>query len=178
VSFRPEGTLRDRWYLVSVDLSQTEEIFEQHGDPCHSGIYYVHFLARHPADHDETDPFARWWLEWRRYTTGIDGIIDYGSRVLFSPTKTPDADRFIAWADVVRLTDPTVCLLGPFDFMEPKHNYAGRTPSYRQYVPMDVWAQLAGLCVSHGILPPRLTVLEASKKNRKKRGRIDNLRES
>ena len=43
VSFRPNGTLRARWYLVSVDLRQTELIVEQHGTPEQSGIYYVHF---------------------------------------------------------------------------------------------------------------------------------------
>ena len=45
VSFRPEGTLRARWYLVSVDLCQTEFIIDQHGTPDQSGIYYAHFLA-------------------------------------------------------------------------------------------------------------------------------------
>jgi hypothetical protein len=148
VSFRPEGTLRDRWYLVSVDLNQTESIVEQYGKPSQSGIYYVHFLSRHPADNDETDPLARWWPEWREYTTGDDGIIDYGARILFPPTRVPNAERFIAWADVVNLLDPTVCLLGPFDFMDPRSNYAGRSPSYRQYVPTEMWAELAKLlCV-------------------------------
>jgi hypothetical protein len=171
VSFRPEGTLRARWYLVQVDMDQTELIVEQHGAPSQSGIYYVHFFTRHPADHDETDPLARWWPEWREYTTGVDSVIDYGTRVLFPPTRVPNAERFIAWADVVNLSDPTVCLLGPFNFMEPRHNYAGRSPSYRQYVPTELWAQLAELCVSNGILPPRLTLSQPSKDNQKKRGR-------
>ena len=171
VSFRPEGTLRARWYLVSVDLDQTALLTKQHGDPAQSGVYYVHFFTCHPADSDEPDPLARWWPEWREYSTGNDGVIDYGIRVLFPPTQTPNADRYIAWADVVDLSDPTTCLLGPFEFMEPCHNYAGRSPSYRQYVPTEVWAQLAELCVSNGILPPRLTVLGTSKENRKKRRR-------
>ena len=127
-------------------------------------------MSRHPADNDETDPLARWWPEWREYTTGNDGVIDYGTRVLFPPTRVPNAERYIAWADVVNLCDPTVCLLGPFDFMEPRNNHAGRSPSYRQYVPTELWAQLAELCVSNGILPPRLTVFEASQRNKKKEG--------
>ena len=45
VSFRPEGTLRARWYLVSVDLTQTESIAAQYGKPSESGIYYAHFLS-------------------------------------------------------------------------------------------------------------------------------------
>jgi hypothetical protein len=171
-SFRPEGTLRARWYLVGVDPSQTEMIKEQHGDPTQSGIYYVHFFARHPADSDETDPTARWWPEWREYSTGDDGVIDYGSRVLFPPTRVPNADQFIAWADVVNLNDHSVCLIGPFDFVEPCDNHAGRSPSYRQYVPNELWAQLAELCVSNGILPPCLTILGTSKRNRKKRRHV------
>jgi hypothetical protein len=158
VSFWPEGKLRGRWYLVRVDLEQTEHTSAQHGAPEISGVYYVHFFARHPADNNETDPLARWWPEWREYSTGHDGIIDYGVRVLFPSTRTPNADRFIAWADVVKLSNPTVCLLGPFDFMKPDENYAGQSPSYRQYVPTELWAQLAELCVSNGILPPRLTI--------------------
>ena len=82
VSFRPEVTLRARWYLVSVDLSQTKAIAAQHGDPGKSGIYYVHFFAQHPAHNDETDLSARWWPEWREYSTGVDGVIDYSVRVL------------------------------------------------------------------------------------------------
>jgi hypothetical protein len=138
VSFRPEGTLRARWYLVSVDLDQTALITKQHGNPAQSDVYHVHFFTRHPADSNESDPLARWWPEWREYSTGNDGVIDYGIRVLFPPTQTPNADRYIAWADVVNLSNPTACLLGSFEFMEPCHNYAGRSPSYRQYVPTEV----------------------------------------
>jgi hypothetical protein len=144
-------------------------ILAEHGDPQLSGIYYVHFFARHPADTDETDPSARWWPEWREYSTGDDGIIDYGVRVLFPPTRIPNAERFIAWADVVNLCDPAVRLLGPFNFTEPRDNPGGRSPSYRQYVPSNIWAQLAELCVSNGILPPRLTVLTPSQHKRRKR---------
>ena len=171
VSFRPKGTFRARWYLVGIDTNQTESIAAEHGDLQHSGIYYVHFFARHPADNDETDPSARWWPEWREYSTGNDGIIDYGVCILFPPTRVPDASQFIAWADVMNLSNPAIRLLGPFDFMEPCTNPGGRSPSYRQYVPTQIWAQLAELCISNGILPPRLTVMTPSlNKQRKRKG--------
>lgn len=171
VSFRPEGTLRARWFLVGVDLEQTTLTAEQHGNPRESGVYYAHFYARHPADHNETDPNARWWPEWRGYTTGSDGIIDYGARVMFPPTQTPNADKYIAWADVVNLSDPVVALLGPFDFQEPMLNQNGRSPSYRQVVPSKCWAALAELCLLQAILPPMLTELTRSAKKRAKRKR-------
>lgn len=159
VSFRTEGTLRARWFLVGVDLEQTTRITHQHGNPRDSGIYYVHFYARHPADNDETDPLTRWWLEWRQYTTASDGIIDYGTRVLFPPTRVPSAAKYIAWADVVNLSDPAVALVGPFDFQEPRLNPVGRSASYRQIVPTEIWARLAEVCVSNGVLPPLLTTV-------------------
>ena len=90
------------------------------------------------------------------YTVDADGIIDYGDRTLFFPTVTPDADRYIAWATVVDLSDPLTRLLGPFDFQEPSHNEPDRTPSFRQYISLPFWLQLFELCLARGIQPPLL----------------------
>ena len=71
VRYTPYGTLRSHWYLVTVDLQQTAAEIRC-GNPHETGRYYVHFLARHPADSDETDPQARWWPEWHEYRTDQD----------------------------------------------------------------------------------------------------------
>ena len=143
VSVTLSGTLRARWYLVAVDLAQTAAAFDRCGDPASTGMYYVHFYTRHPSDTSETDVSARWWPEWHEFTRDSDGVIDYGKQFLVHPTRTPRADRYIAWADTVHLCDPTLRLLGPFDFVEPRLNPPGRSVSFRQYVPVVVWADLA-----------------------------------
>jgi hypothetical protein len=58
---------------------------------------------------------------------------------------------------VLPLLDPTVCLLGPFNFTEPSSNPPGRTSSFRQIVPFSLWASLTSLCLTRGILPPVLS---------------------
>ena len=169
--YTPDGTLRSRWYLVTVDLQQTAAEVRC-GDPHETGWYYVHFLARHPADSDETDPQARWWPEWHEYRTDKDGTIDYGARYLVIPNRIPAADRYIAWADIVNLCDQNTRLPGPFNFQDPSLNPPGRSPSYRQYIPTVIWAQLAELCIANGILPPRLTTMTATKRSNRKRQHI------
>ena len=124
-----------------------------------SGRYYVHFYTRHPADKLETDPDARWWPEWHKYSTAPDGTIDYGDQYLTYPTRTPDATKCIAWADVVHLADPSTRLLGPFNFQDPCCNPKGRSPSFRQIVPETHWTELAAICSDNGIQPPRLVQL-------------------
>jgi hypothetical protein len=156
VRYVTEGTLRARWYLVSVDIEQTQQTIDQFGEPSLSGIYYVHFYARHPSDKALPDSTARWWPEWHQYTTDSVGVIDYGKRVLFAPSISPDPDYNIAWADTVNLQDPSIRLLGPFDFTPPYQVHHGRTPSFRQYVPEAQWIALTEICVSSGIVPPQL----------------------
>jgi hypothetical protein len=60
ISFRLPGTLRAKWFLVSVDLSQTYSNVERCGDPAISGTYFVHFYGRHPSDDSDSDCDARW----------------------------------------------------------------------------------------------------------------------
>jgi hypothetical protein len=154
VSYRPSGTLRPRWYLIQVDLPQS---LLASADCVADGRYYCHFLGRHPDDNSLPDPPSRWWLLWHRFTSLPDDSIEFGPRVLFKPTTTPDPASYIAWADVLPLLDPSVCLLGPFSFTEPASNPPGRTSSYRQMLPFRLWASLTNICISRGILPPILS---------------------
>jgi hypothetical protein len=94
---------------------------------------------------------------WHCFTRASDGTIDFGKRVLFPPSTLPNSDSYIAWADTVPLLDSTVCLFGPFSFLDPASNPLGRTSSYRQSVPFSAWASLTTLCLSRGIIPPVLS---------------------
>ena len=156
ISYRPANTLRPRWYLIQVDLPQS--LCDPASLACSTnGRYYCHFLSKHPDDASLPDPTSRWWLLWHRFSTSSDGIIDFGDRVLFNPATTPDPASYIAWADVLPLLDPSVCLFGPISFSDPSSNPPGRTSSFRQMIPFSRWASLTALCVSRGILPPVLS---------------------
>ena len=153
VSYCPDGTLRPRWYLVQVDLVQSLAA----SPACTTnGRYYCHFLGCHPDDASLPDPDRRWWLLWHRFTHSHDNVIEYGTHTLFNPITTPDPAAYIAWADVLPLLDPTVCLLGPLSFTDPPSNPPGRTSSFHQMLSFDIWASLLTLCISRGILPPVL----------------------
>jgi len=154
ISYRPAGTLRPRWYLVQVDLPQS---LSASPDCASDGRYYCHFFGHHPDDTSLPDPTRRWWLLWHRFTTTASDNIKFGERVLFNPATTPNPASYIAWADVIPLLDPSVCLLGPLSFAEPSSNPPGRTSSFRQLLPFHLWESLTTLCVSRGILPPILS---------------------
>ena len=157
VSYRPEGTLRPRWYLVSVDLECSLRN-PTSADCQSSGLYYVHFYCRHPSDRTSSDACARWWPEWHRYTTdpANDSII-FGDQVLFRPDHTPDATRYIAWSDVVPLSDPSVALLGPFDLSPTAPFATGNRRAARQWVPLDIWQLLCSRCAALGICSPSVS---------------------
>ena len=169
VAFRPDGTLRAQWYLVSVDLEQTA-LESNCVNAQSTGTFYVHFYTRHPADHSETDVTTRWWPEWHEYTIDND-IIEYGKKIIIYPTVTPDPSRVIAWAQPLNLCNPATYLLGPFDFQDPALNPPGRSPSFRQYVPSTLWTQLAELCVERGVVPPHLVQLQPSSATNPRRRR-------
>ncbi len=154
VSYRPAGTLRPRWYLVQIDLPQTLLASPSY---LSDGRYYCHFLACHPDDTSLPDPSRRWWPLWHRFTLSSDGTLEFGRRVLFNPATVPNSASYCAWADILPLLDSTVCLFGPFLFTAPSSNPPGRTSSFRQMLPMSLWASLTALCPSSGILPPVLS---------------------
>ena len=153
-SYCPAGTLRPRWYLVQVDLLQS---LEASPDYATTGRYYCHFLGCHPDDASLPDPLRRWWLLWHRFTRSSDGIVDFDTRILFNPATPPGPSSYIAWAEVLPLLDPTVCLLGSLPFNDPSSNPPGRTSSFCQLLPFDLWTSLITLCVPRGILPPVLS---------------------
>ncbi len=129
-------------------LDPTSAAFASHGR------YYCHFLGRHPDDTSFPDPVCRWWPLWHRFTRAADGTFEYHNRILFTPTTLPDATLYVAWADVLPLLDPNICLFGPFSFSDPAANPPGRTPSFRQFLAAPLWASLTTSCLSRGISPP------------------------
>ena len=156
VRYHPTGVLRARWYLVSVDLEQCQQV-PACQNAATTGQYYVHFLCRHPNDSSMSDVDARWWPEWHEYTQR-NNIIDYGPQVMIYPGTQPNARKYIAWADVVNLTNRSTTLLGPFDFQDPSSNPPGRSPTFRQYVSPRIWSQLHQVCIANGIQPPILSM--------------------
>jgi hypothetical protein len=148
VSYLMPGTLRPRWSLVQVDLPCTERDPDSQSYRT-SGTYFVHFFRRHPDDTCQSDQQARWWPQWHRYTT-VNGTIEYGDCILFRPPHLPDPTRFIAWSDTIKLTDPAVFLVGPFDFTSPARGL-------RHHVASPIWDTLALRCQTTGVTPPSLS---------------------
>jgi hypothetical protein len=174
IQYLPEGTLRPRWYLVSVN-----SVIDEHPDPAdcrNTGTFQVDFFCRHPDDKSKSDAYARWWREWHRYSTDpIDGTVLFGDQVLFRPGHTPPPDKYIAWADFVPLLDPTVALVGPFDLVPFAPDTTTNRPSARQWVPLPIWHTLCSLCASKGILPPSISsqpILRSRWTKTKKRKRV------
>jgi hypothetical protein len=153
ISFTPSGTMRPRWFLIQVDLPQTL-LDPSSFDHLSSGRYYCHFFGKHPDDVAHPDPSSRFWPLWHRFHTAADGVIEFGSRVLFQPPVIPDPTVYIAWADIIPLLDARINLFGPFNFEEPITARCARTRSSRQILPFSQWASLAAVCASRGILPP------------------------
>jgi PAS domain-containing protein len=173
ISYRLPGTLRAKWFLVAVDLTQTNAATECCGDPTISGTYFVHFYGRHPSDDSDSDCDARWWPLWHEFVIAADGVIDYGKRVLVPPSQPVDQRQLLPWGECVTLLDQSIRLLGPFDFLDPSQNPPGRSVRSRQYVPRHVWVHLSELCSFHGLQLPCLLPLTASqtkpRRNRKRK---------
>ena len=149
IRYTPADTMRQRWYLVQIDLQATEELNSAWKT---NGKYFCVFLARHPDDKNKSDEFARWWPDWYRYSrckTTQDII--YGDRVLFRPTVTPSSEKYIQWATEVNLSVHSTFLQGPFNF--EAINALNRT---RNKVERDYWANLRLVCNELAILPPTL----------------------
>ena len=155
VAYTDEGTFRPRWFMISVDMVQTQQD-TRCNNHISTGIYYCHFYLKHPNDNNEPDHNARWWPEWHLFTTGTDNIIDYGTKVLFPPTQTPDSSKYIAWADTIPLCNPSTYLLGPYNMERSYSRPNQNTPSYKQYLAIDYWSSLGHICLERGITPPNL----------------------
>jgi len=149
IRYTPAGTMRQRWYLVQIDLQATEELNSAWRT---NGKYFCVFLACHPDDKNKSDEFARWWPDWYQYSRcKTTQEIIYGDRVLFRPTVTPSSDKYIQWATEVSLSVHSTFLQGPFNF--EAINALNRT---RNKVEKDYWANLRLVCNELAILPPTL----------------------
>ena len=148
VAYRAPGTLRPRWSLVQIDISCSKRDPDSQAYAT-TGYYFAHFFRRHPDDASLSNRHARWWPQWHRYSTH-DGIIEYGPCILHRPPHLPDPTRFIAWSDTIDFTDPSVALVGPFDFITPPQGL-------RHHVPDALWDTLALRCNAAGVTPPSLS---------------------
>ena len=173
IKFTPDGTLRERWYLIQIDMDSTKSLNANFVD---NGQYFGSFLAKHPNDSKKSDEFSRWWPDWYEYTTcAKTGIIIYGDRILFRPGQLPDSEKYVQWAQEVNLTDTRDNFLaGPFEFSAI--NEQQRT---RNIVDGLQWQQLLELCNTWKLTPPTLGSQnrinnsgKIQKKNTKKRKKI------
>ena len=147
IKFTPAGTMRPKWYLIQVDLEATNEVNPKYEE---NGIYYCGFLAKHCNDNGKSDEFARWWPDWYEYTTCTETEdIIFGDRVLLPPHRTPDGDKYVQWAEELKLSDDAHFLHGPFNF--EKISVANRT---RSKVGGKDWRKCYDLCLTLNILPP------------------------
>ena len=152
ISYLPAGTARPRWYLVRVDSALTASDPDCI-DSATTGIHHVQFLLQHPSDKTMSHPRSRWWPQWNRFSISpLDGVMEFGDIQLFSPSRTPDSSKFVAWSTAVPLSDPSCHLLGPFDF-QPCLLASDR----RSVVSAHHWDNLFSLCQARGIIPPALS---------------------
>ena len=101
IKYTPEQTLRQRWYLIQVDLETTLELNK---DSTNIDSYHCVFLARHPSDIKKSDEFSRFWPEWHKYTRcSKTNQILFGDRYHIHPNQNPDKDKFIQWSDMIPL---------------------------------------------------------------------------
>ncbi|GFH50457.1 predicted protein [Chaetoceros tenuissimus] len=106
IKYTPTGAIKERWYLIQIDLESTEDA---NLDPIWTQNYWCVFHAKHVNDEKKSDELARWWPLWYEYTTGDDGIITYGKRILFRPDQLPSEEKYVQWAESFHL--PSIQLL-------------------------------------------------------------------
>ena len=169
IRFKPEGTMTFRWYLVQVDLDSSDALSTSETP---SQSYFCSFLAKHPQDQFKSDEFSRWWPDWYEYSTcpDTDQII-YGDRILFSPYRIPDKDKYVLWATNVDLTPGGPhYLLGPFNFEAINHTNRMRCKVVRRD-----WIQCRDHCQTNNITPPTIgtiTPFTRTKHNRSKHQKV------
>jgi len=81
VAYRGADTLRPKWYIVQIDLDDSNE--------CSEGKYFVNFLQCHPTDAHKSQDLARWWPDWYEieWTDKTKTSFDYGRPVLLRPDR-------------------------------------------------------------------------------------------
>jgi len=160
ISYAPTTVMKKKWYLVRVDTNMSAR------DPLSrdfatSGVYYVEFLAKCSYDTSKSDSLSRWWVEWRKFTTLSNGDIDLDShRTEFRPNKSVNLSQFTPFGDTVNLLDPSLYMLGPFEYLQP--DPAARTTRAARYkvpdcLPLPTWQQLFDLCPYFGVTAPSLS---------------------
>ena len=95
ILYTPSNTLACRCYLVKSNIKSTMHLNDNH----HNDIVYLWmFLSKHPSDVRKSEKFSPWWPDWYKYTTCPDtGHIIYGNKVLFTPSRLPNQDKYIQW---------------------------------------------------------------------------------
>ena len=119
VKYTPENTLRERWYIVQVDLDATIEL---NANTTNIYSYHCNLLTRHPNNRNKRDEFKWFWPEWHRYSRcyNINTVV-YRDCILIRPSHTPDMNRYSRWSDNLSLLKRSISsqsILCPFHFTQ------------------------------------------------------------
>ena len=144
VKYTSTHTMQARWYLVKVDLAQSDE--------SEKGIYFCTFMQKHPNDGEKPDNRSRWWPEWRQLEWDKSKTyFEFGQRILFGPSKKPDRHRYGLFGTDIDLS--TSALTHPFDFLEKSSLRPGQS-----IVPDNAWMKLRTACTEQNLVPPTLSL--------------------
>ena len=157
IAYAPATVMRKKWYLVRVDFDMSAQ------DPLSrdfatSGVYYVEFLAKCSSDSKQSDSLARWWLEWRKFKTLPGGDIDLEPRrTEFRPNRTVNLAEYTPFGDTVNLLDPSLYMLGPFEYLKPARTTRAARYTVLDRLPLPTWQQLFDLCPYFGVAAPSMS---------------------
>ena len=148
ISYSIEGTLLSRWYIIQVDL---DIIFKTNPANKFNHQYYYVFYIKHDRKKEKSDKYSRWCPEWWTYTIDPSSNINiYQQPIQFPPTRKPDYNKFIQWADMVDMSD-TAAIIGPSNF-EP----ISSTNNTRSNVRRNAWKIWHKTCTHSNMLPLHL----------------------
>lgn len=163
IQYVPDGAMSPTLQLVQVNLDASRRSSETLNHRI-DNKYYVDFLTRVSADTSKTFDNSRWRIIWHEYTTVNDEIEYSDKRVEFSAQKFPDPTRYIAYSDFIILNDPSVYLLGPFNFDDPGLTATGRSRG-RERLPAATWPLLLDAIANTDLPPPPLSSSPPTPKN-------------
>ena len=146
IKYTPAYEVRPRWFLVQVDLSQSDT-------QDNSTTYFCTFFQRHPKDKVFSDNFSRWWPEWRELLWNKSNTsYSYGKSFVCSPHYQTDLNKYGKYSTDIDFKGPSAILTGPFNFERHPDGTGGKF-----YVPQEAWVSLALRCQALSITPPKLT---------------------
>lgn len=126
-------------FLIQTDPYRLPEEEEEVDGP---HAFHCTFFLEHPDDIDKVNTKKRFWFRWQKYYAKTDTLSK--DMTLFHPNQTKIATKrsYLVWEEWLDLTDPSVCIHGPFDFGSNSKNM----PTY--CIRQKDWDKLPGKVLS------------------------------